>query len=343
MTPALSPDFPAPEGRQGWPWTIDAAASNPSNIPPAGSPSIALVIISFNQDFFLEEAIRSALLQDPPPEEIWVIDGGSRDRSVDIIRRYERWLTGWISEKDRGQSDAINKGLSRCTADVVNWLCSDDVLLPGALDIVRRSFAADPALDVVAGNGRYHWEDGSRPDASTALSARALYRLPAVNLVVQPSCFFRRRLLDRSPPIREDLHYTMDLELWTRFSAAGARWKFVPQDLSIYRVTGDNKSFKGRAQTLGEIHSVYAQYVRQPVPLWRWFGWCWLPAARWRAGAHSPKSRRIADRGVRMLERLLGWLYSPDHVAGFATSYQWYAVEPWLAQRSLAQSPSRPN
>jgi glycosyltransferase involved in cell wall biosynthesis len=336
-------DLPAANGRQGWPWTLDASSPTLAPRSSAPVPSVSLVIISFNQACFLEEAIRSALLQDPAPDELWVIDGGSRDGSVDVIRRYERWLTGWVSEKDRGQSDAINKGLGRCHGDVLNWLCSDDVLLPGSLNRIRHAFAADPMIDVVAGNGRYHWEDGSRPDASTDIPQRALHRLPAVNLVVQPSCFFRRRLLDRQPPIREDLHYTMDLELWTRFAAAGARWKFVPEDLSIYRVTGDNKSFKGRSQTLGEIQAVYRQYHRQLVPLWRWFAWCWLPVARWRARARSPRVRRVADRAVRSTERLLGCLYSPDHVAGFATSYQWYAIEPWRAQRAANPSSGVPS
>ncbi|MCC7377370.1 MAG: glycosyltransferase [Verrucomicrobiales bacterium] len=343
MNPAAPINLPLAGDREGWPWTPAQPPSPGPTTPPTSAPSISLVIISFNQACFLEEAIRSALLQDPPPEELWVIDGGSRDGSVDLIQRYEPWLTGWISEKDRGQSDAINKGLSRCRGEIVNWLCSDDVLLPGALNRVRNAFAADPSIDVMAGNGRYHWEDGSRPDASTAIPARALQRLPAVNLVVQPSCFYRRRLLDRQPPIREDLHYTMDLELWTHFAAAGARWKFVPEDLSIYRVTGDNKSFKGRSQTLGEIHAVYRQYHRQVVPLGCWFRWCWLPAARWRAAAQSRILRGIADRGLRAIERSLGCLYPPDHVAGFATSYHWYAIEPWLARRTAMPTPGAPS
>lgn len=93
-------------------------------------PKISIVTPSFNQGQYIEETIRSILLQGYPNLEYIVIDGGSTDGAVDVIRKYEKWLTYWVSEPDKGQADAINKGLERCTGEIFNWINSDDILLP---------------------------------------------------------------------------------------------------------------------------------------------------------------------------------------------------------------------
>src|SRR5678816_3341009 len=158
-------DLPRPgPGRSGWPWT-----EAPPPLPPTGPngqpwPRISIVTPSFNQAQYLEETIRSVLLQGYPNLEYFVYDGGSTDGSVEILRRYEPFLQGWVSERDKGQSDAINKGFARCTGEVVNWLCSDDILLPGALLHVGQAFVERRDIDVVAAAATYHFDDGSEPD-----------------------------------------------------------------------------------------------------------------------------------------------------------------------------------
>ena len=134
-------DLPRPgPGRSGWPWTEAPPPLPPTTVNGQAWPRITIVTPSFNQAQYLEETIRSVLLQGYPNLEYLVFDGGSTDGSVDILRRYDRFLDAWVSERDKGQSDAINKGLARCTGTIVNWLCSDDVLLPGALFRVGEAF-----------------------------------------------------------------------------------------------------------------------------------------------------------------------------------------------------------
>src|SRR5882672_2272557 len=150
--PGLS-DLPQPPAAKvGWPWTeaTDSLPELRSNGQPW--PKVTIVTPSYNQGEFLEETIRSVLLQGYPNLEYIIIDGGSTDRSVEIIRRYEKWLAHWVSERDRGQSDAINKGFSRSTGDICAYLNSDDVYLPHALLSVARLFEKHPDAALLYGD-----------------------------------------------------------------------------------------------------------------------------------------------------------------------------------------------
>src|SRR5687767_918810 len=114
-------------------------------------PKITIVTPSYNQGHFLEETITSVLDQKYPNLEYFVVDGGSKDNSVEIIKKYEQHITWWVSEKDRGQPHALNKGFERATGDVYGFINSDDCLLPGCLNYVGKQFAADPALKWLVG------------------------------------------------------------------------------------------------------------------------------------------------------------------------------------------------
>lgn len=133
---------PPPAGRTGWPWTVPGDRS-PDPDPSADWPTITIVTPSYEQAEYLEEAIRSVLLQGYPALEYFVIDGGSADGSVEIVRKYERWLAGWVSEPDAGQGEAIEKGFARATGAIHGYLNSDDVYRPDALYRVARDFLAD--------------------------------------------------------------------------------------------------------------------------------------------------------------------------------------------------------
>lgn len=198
-------DLPAPPpGRTGWPWTETAPATR------ADWPRVTIVTPSYNQAEFLEETLRSVLLQGYPNLEYIVIDGGSTDGSRAILEKYSPWLDYWVSEPDRGQSDAINKGLARATGEWVNWLNSDDCLLPGALGSLINAADSD-AVRIVAGT-TVNIRDGhhfGRYTARIETWPRTLFFL-GVN---QPGSLIRTADV-RAAGVRNDLGLCMDLDLW---------------------------------------------------------------------------------------------------------------------------------
>jgi glycosyltransferase involved in cell wall biosynthesis len=149
---------PPPVGKTGWPWTVESAQL-PDRISDGRPwPLISIVTPSYNQEEFIEETIRSILLQGYPNLEYVIIDGGSHDRSVEIMIKYHTWLTGWISEHDKGQPNAINKGFRLVSGEIWQWINSDDILLLGALGRIGRSYTGDA---LIAGNVVNFW-DGCR-------------------------------------------------------------------------------------------------------------------------------------------------------------------------------------
>lgn len=135
---SLLAQLPPVKNKKGWPWSteVDPGIYNVKK----HWPKISIVTPSYNQGAFLEETIRSILLQNYPNLELIVMDGGSKDESVEILQKYDSWLTAWVSEKDGGQANAINKGIQLCTGEVFNWINSDDYLAPQALFYVGRTF-----------------------------------------------------------------------------------------------------------------------------------------------------------------------------------------------------------
>ncbi len=198
---------------------------------------ITVVTPSFNQAEFLEETLRSVLSQREEIHEYFVLDGGSSDGSADLIRRYAEagGIDWWVSEKDAGQPDAIARGFARATGDVLCWLNSDDVFLPGALAQVRRAFEQHPEWDVLTG---YH----VRTDQEGRIVR--FYRTPGesrlkfrwgISRVCQQTCFFRRSAYEAVGGLKLDLHYCMDTDLWFRLHAAGYRWGHIPAFLAGFR------------------------------------------------------------------------------------------------------------
>jgi glycosyltransferase involved in cell wall biosynthesis len=177
-------------------------------------PRISIITPSYNQAQFLSETIQSILDQKYPNLEYLVIDGGSTDGSVDIIRRYESSLSYWVSEPDRGQAHAINKGFEKATGDILMWLNSDDILFPGALALASEIFAAKPDLQWVVGNPVVI------DTRSNIIDHRVHWLKPTFTMLFftfytlnQESVFFRKEALG-TKRLRSDLHYCFDYELW---------------------------------------------------------------------------------------------------------------------------------
>jgi glycosyltransferase involved in cell wall biosynthesis len=223
---------------------------------------------SYNQAPFLEATIRSVLLQGYPNLEYAVIDGGSTDGSVDVIRRYAPWLAYWASEPDGGQSDAINKGFARATGEVLGWLNSDDLYEPGTLEFVARFLASRPECELVYGNGWYVDERGRKTHRCDWVRSFSRRRLLTVNFILQPAAFWRRRLWERTGPLDVACHWTMDWD-WLIRATASTSPEYVERDLACWRIGAHVKTVTGGARRRAEIARICRRHggVWQPTYL----------------------------------------------------------------------------
>jgi len=195
MTATFHPLPLPPSGRSGWPWET-ALLALPEHMPDGSPwPRISIVTPSYNQGRFIEETIRSVLLQGYPNLEFLVIDGGSTDDSVEIIRRYAPWLSYWESEHDRGQVHAINKGLERATGIWFNWLNSDDILLPKALATLAALAALAPQAQWISGGSLFLTEQGAPAELCLPWRTDALVIGLEYLSLPQDATFLRREFL----------------------------------------------------------------------------------------------------------------------------------------------------
>jgi hypothetical protein len=263
--PTLATLPPAPAGRTGWPWTEETPAPADADIGRSIWPRVSVVVPSYNQGRFIEETIRSVLLQGYPNLELIVVDGGSRDETVDVLRRYEPWLAYWVSEKDRGQTHAINKGLERVTGEIFSYLNSDDLLTPGALRAVVQGFRAHPEADVVYGRCVYIDEGGAEQFTVQARFdgfrdyLRIWDRLNRREFLTQPEVFCRTRAVVDAGGFREELRSVMDLEMWLRLLSRGHVFRPVDAPVAKFRMYAAQKSSVDPGY---ELCRVVEEYVR---------------------------------------------------------------------------------
>ncbi len=177
-------------------------------------PKISIITPSFNQGNFLEETILSVLSQNYPNLEYIVIDGGSEDQSVEIIKKHQEKIHYWVSEKDSGQSEAINKGLKQATGEIVAWLNSDDIFLKDTLHRVASLFLEHPSVELLYGDVENLDVDGSKKLISSPPFEPVSF-LRKVN-IHQPGVFWKRKLHENIGLLDESLYYLMDYDLWTR-------------------------------------------------------------------------------------------------------------------------------
>lgn len=200
----------------------------------------SIITPSFNQGHFIEETILSVINQSYTNWELIIIDGGSSDESVEIIKKYQNHIKYWVSEPDEGQSDAIIKGLTHCTGDIVNWLNSDDTLDPDALKKIANYYNNEPDIDVLHGKTwliRYN----DRPFADGIVGKIERYEYLAFMHVPQPSTFMRKKVFDTCG-ISKHLHYGMDFELIVKAILQGYKFKKVEDVFSKLLVHKDSKS-----------------------------------------------------------------------------------------------------
>lgn len=313
-SPSLQ-DLPAPGGdRSGWPWDqCDDGESAAERLP-----RISVVIPSFNHAQHIEGAIRSVLLQGYPDLELIIMDGGSRDGTVSILRKYAPWIAHWVSAPDRGQSHAIVEGMRQSTGEVCAWIGCDDMYLPGALLRVGRYFADRPACDWLAGSGELVFPEAgrrgtmhSRVESVSAL--RCFWRFGGDCFVVSPSAFWRKRLWDQAGGLREHLHYAMDYDLWLRF-AARTTLHSIDDTLSVALRQSGGKTFEHSDRAWSEVMQCAYEYAARDnggraaitIGFLRWY-----VMGRLRDGKTHIEQRDLAA-AMRDARRLIA---APFHVA----------------------------
>ncbi|QDU60976.1 Hyaluronan synthase [Planctomycetes bacterium Pan216] len=229
-------------------------------------PKIGLVVPSYNQGRFLEEALSSIFDQNYPNLEVAVIDGGSTDNSVEIIRRYESKLVYWRSEPDGGQSAAINEGMNHCQGEVVGWLNSDDFYHNDSLWTLARAFRAHPDRGLYIGNGM-RYTDATETYAPFARHHMALNRhalLYGLDYILQPATFFSRRAWDDVGGLDESLRFCMDWDLFLRISR---RWPavIVNEYLACSREYEETKTASGRMVRVEEIRAMIQKHTGEEL------------------------------------------------------------------------------
>lgn len=239
-------------------------------------PKISIITPSFNQSSFIEETINSVITQDYPNLEYIIVDGGSTDGSVEIIKKYEKYVTYWISERDKGQTHAINKGMRLATGEVLSWLASDDYLESGTLKKVGAAFC-NTNYQLV--NGNCTIIENGKPikliDSGEITLERLMKFWIPYSIPPQPSIFFRKKVWDVCGPLDELLNYSMDYQLWLR-AALFFNFKHVNENFSYYRFHHNSKSCSGDGlvKFVPEWEKTLCQFVRESLPFkdqWEFF------------------------------------------------------------------------
>lgn len=217
-------------------------------------PKISIVIPSFNQGKYLRDSIESFINQDYSNKELIIIDGGSTDGSVDIIKQYEQHFAYWVSEKDNGQTHAIQKGFRMATGDWFNWINSDDALLPGALNAISCAIRNNPDCDIIFGEGVYGHANGSIFKLYSPLpSLFWIQRYPCLGNICQQATFFSRRAYLAVEGVDTELFYRMDADLFERILEAGCIGITLKQPIGFFRVHKTTKTALNQNIRLAEL------------------------------------------------------------------------------------------
>lgn len=266
-----------PSGKVGFPWYEQSKPLSDYHLDAFKLPRISIITPSFNQGQFIEETIRSVLLQNYPNLEYIIIDGGSTDNTIEIIKKYQPWISYWVSEPDRGQAHAINKGIKQATGTILAYLNSDDYYLPGALLQVANHFQKSSDIALLHGRCCYVDENGNKIGEQVGQITRISEILDLWDFwwkkrqFVQPEVFWRREITEQIGLFNEELNFVLDYEYWCRILQANGKVKALDSALSCFRFTQLQKSNHSElvAQELLTVVQAYLWDNAFPLPVWK--------------------------------------------------------------------------
>jgi glycosyltransferase involved in cell wall biosynthesis len=209
------------------------------------SPKISIVIPSFNQGKYIEQTITSITEQNYKNIEIIIIDAGSKDETVDVIKKYESYIAYWVSEADNGQAHAINKGLVKSTGDIFNWINSDDFLEPNTLQVIADTFVNNPHINVVCGYTRCFFDENDATSHEYRMGIKKTVADTMVNVEMnQPGTFYKTNIVKELGGVNESLRYVFDDELWFRYLCKYGFANIILADVRFaqFRLHGSSKS-----------------------------------------------------------------------------------------------------
>lgn len=228
---------------------------------------VTILTPSFNQAQFIRATIDSVLSQDYANIEYFIVDGRSTDGTIEILKELNDPRVQWISEQDEGQSDAINKGLARATGEIITYINSDDLLLPGAVRFAVDYFTAHPQVDVLYGDGYYIDSNGKRLQAFPGESFDLTRAILGGQEWTQPGTFWRKSAGDRVGVFDTAMHYRFDFDYFLRMAFAGSRLDYAPGERAVYRLHAASKTISQIDRFMGDWHTLIDKiYARPDLP-----------------------------------------------------------------------------
>jgi glycosyltransferase involved in cell wall biosynthesis len=227
-------------------------------------PKISVITPSYNQGQYIEETILSVLNQNYPHLEYIIMDGGSTDNTVEVIKKYADKINYWVSEKDKGQSDAINKGFARATGDILCWLNSDDYYMPDTLKYVAEQLNIEKK-EILFGEVDHIFEPHGAIKSSNVKNKYNNYQLALYDYIIQPGSFWTKKVWNENGPVNEKLHFVFDWDWFLRAKIVGAHFKYTQRTMAIYRVHDAHKTSNGGEKRQKEIEYMLSEYSGQKI------------------------------------------------------------------------------